>query len=72
MTKPAPNFEGTAVATNGEFTTVKLSDYQGVDFIWSTYSPFYVINNFHNYIIKKNCIVIFKEKSVINFSKQSN
>ena len=27
--KPAPNFEGTAVAANSKFTTVKLSDYKG-------------------------------------------
>jgi len=26
--KPAPNFEGTAVATNGDFQTIKLSDYK--------------------------------------------
>jgi len=29
VTKPAPNFEATAVAPNGEFVTVKLSDYKG-------------------------------------------
>jgi len=29
VTKPAPNFEATAVAPNGEFKTVKLSDYKG-------------------------------------------
>lgn len=28
VTKPAPNFEATAVV-NGEFETVKLSDYKG-------------------------------------------
>lgn len=28
VTKPAPYFEGTAVAPNGEFKTIKLSDYK--------------------------------------------
>lgn len=29
VTKPAPNFEATAVAPNGEFVDIKLSDYKG-------------------------------------------
>merc|ERR1712212_842122 len=29
VTKPAPNFEATAIAPNGEFVNLKLSDYKG-------------------------------------------